>query len=113
MAYKKTILLPAVKGDELELKIFTDENCLVYEGPFGIGEPIGKAFLKWEDIELMIIPGIAFDKLLNRMGRGKAYYDKLLTQTSAKKVGVCFQFQVIENVPTEAHDIKMDDLLYA
>lgn len=105
---KKNIILPAVKGNNLELKIFSGTNNMTKGETYGIGEPIGKIFNKPEEIDLIIVPGIAFDKNNNRLGRGKAYYDKLLKTTKAFKVGVCFDFQLIENVPVNEYDIKMD-----
>jgi len=45
------------------------------------------------------------------MGRGKAYYDKLLSSLKAFKLGVCFDFQLLQLVPTDEHDIKMDQIL--
>ena len=48
-----------------------------------------------EEIDLIVVPGVAFDKQHNRMGRGKAYYDKLLTRLTCPKVGLCFDFQLL------------------
>ena len=51
---------------------------------------------------------MAFDKSCNRLGRGKGYYDSLLKNTNAIKIGICYDFQLFESIPTEPHDIKMD-----
>lgn len=107
-AVSKKIILPSIKGDELELKRFTGVKDLVKGASFGIGEPSGKVWNNLEEIDLIIVPGIAFDKNKNRLGRGKAYYDKLLKSTTALKIGVCFDFQFMESVPTDTHDVKMD-----
>jgi len=109
---KKKILLPVVKGNELELKVFHGIDKMHTGSAFGIQEPIGPAFQHFLEIDMIVVPGIAFDKERNRLGRGKAYYDKLLkVAPQAKKIGVCFDFQFIEKVPVEAHDIAMDEVL--
>lgn len=105
---KKKIILPVVNGDRLDLKEFTGSSNLRAETHFGIGEPDGELFEQVDKIDLIIVPGVAFDKSLNRLGRGKAYYDKLLRNTQALKIGVCFDFQMIESVPIDKYDVKMD-----
>jgi 5-formyltetrahydrofolate cyclo-ligase len=54
------------------------------------------------------VPGVAFDRNGNRIGRGKGYYDRLLEQTRAITVGVGYGFQLIEDIPAEPHDIAVD-----
>ena len=105
---KKRIILPIVKGDTLILKEFSGMSKMKIGEQFGIAEPIGKPFEEVEQLDLIIVPGVAFDEERNRLGRGKAYYDKLLKSTTALKVGVCFDFQLIDKVPVDEHDIKMD-----
>ena len=104
----KKIILPVVNGDRLDLKEFLGLSNLKTGKSFGIGEPEGELFKQADKIDLIIVPGVAFDKSLNRIGRGKAYYDKLLKESKALKIGVCFDFQLIEKVPTDEFDIKMD-----
>jgi len=105
---QKIIILPVVKGDELELKVFSGIQNMVKSQSFGINEPVGENFCDHEKIDLIIVPGVAFDMNNNRLGRGKAYYDKLLKTTQAYKAGVCFDFQLIDYVPVDEYDIKMD-----
>lgn len=107
-AGSKTLLLPCVKGDELELRYFDGEERLQPGEGYAIPEPVGKLFTDWGKIDLILVPGVAFDKSGNRLGRGKGYYDKVLKQTGAYKLGVCFDFQLVERVPVEPHDVKMD-----
>lgn len=109
---EKRIILPVVNGDKLELKEFKGVNELVAGDRFGIPEPDGPIFQNPLDIELIIVPGVAFDKDGNRMGRGKAYYDKLLRTSKAYKLGICFSFQVFENVPFDELDVRMDEVLF-
>ena len=109
-AKSKTILLPAIIGDELELRVYSGADDLT-TGPYNIPEPVGKPFTELAGIDLIVIPGMAFDRLGNRLGRGKGYYDKLLPQLDAFKIGLCFPFQLVEEVPVEAFDICMDAVL--
>ena len=60
------------------------------------------------DIDIVIVPGVAFDKKYNRMGYGKGYYDRFLKDMTALKIGVCHSFQLVDEIPSEPHDIKMD-----
>ena len=69
------------------------------------------AVLPEEDIDLVIVPGVAFDRQHNRLGRGKGFYDRLLSTLSAPKIGICYSFQLKEHIPTEPFDKKMDLIL--
>lgn len=105
---KKRILLPTIIGDDLKLVTYTGKESLS-TGTFGILEPAKDApEVPPREVELIVVPGIAFDRTGNRMGRGKGYYDRLLTQISAPKAGLCFDFQLVDKVPTEAFDRPMD-----
>ena len=75
---------------------------------FGILEPTGEIFSDYEKIDLMIIPGVAFDRERKRIGRGRGFYDRLLAVNQNKKMGICFSCQLVESVPTEDFDVKMD-----
>lgn len=110
-ATKKRIILPVVKGSQLELKEFKGVHDLVAGEHFGIPEPKGPLFEHPEKIDLIIVPGVAFDNNNNRMGRGKAYYDQLLKESKAYKVGLCFPFQLFDKVPFDDLDVKMDEVL--
>ncbi|MCB2197246.1 MAG: 5-formyltetrahydrofolate cyclo-ligase [Bacteroidetes bacterium] len=108
---KKTIILPVVKDDELELRVFTGIENMSVGKAFNIGEPTGKPYTDIQSIDLILVPGVAFDHQNNRLGRGKAYYDKLLKSVNASKVGICFDFQIVDSVPVDEHDIKMDRVI--
>lgn len=105
----KKILLPAVTGDkDMELREYNSDEDL-REGCFGIMEPCGSPVTEYDDIDVVVVPGMAFDGNRNRLGRGKGYYDRFLEKADkAYKIGVCFPFQRLEAIPTEPHDIKMD-----
>lgn len=110
-AKEKRIILPVVNGEDLELKEFKGVDELVAGENFGIPEPQGPIFESPEQIQMILVPGVAFDKNNNRMGRGKAYYDKLLRSSKAYKMGVCFCFQLFEEVPYDELDVEMDMII--
>ena len=106
----KRIVLPVVVGDVLELRLYTGPDDLA-TGAYGIAEPIGEPFTDYAAIGLVVVPGVAFDAEGHRLGRGKGYYDKLLPLIAAPKIGICFPFQLIEEVPAEPFDIRMDAVI--
>ncbi len=109
----KRVLLPVVKGEELVLHLYEGESSL-REGAFGIMEPQGPLFAPehYDEIELAIIPGMAFDGAGHRLGRGKGFYDRLLPKLeSSKLVGVCWPFQLLDEVPAEPHDISVEEVI--
>lgn len=115
MAYQAghRVLLPVVAGKELELRLYEGEESL-REGAYNIMEPVGSLFPQeeYDQIELAIIPGMAFDAMGHRLGRGKGYYDRLLPQlTAAYKIGVCYPFQFVSDVPSEEHDVRMNEVI--
>ena len=106
----KTVLLPVIDGDDLRLKIHTGTT---QTGSYSIQEPIGEEFTCYKEITLAIVPGMAFDKKGNRLGRGRGFYDRTLPKLAeAYKIGLCFPFQFLESIPCEAYDITMDAVLY-
>lgn len=109
---EKRVLLPCVDGDDLRLRQYTGPECLKAGEQFGIGEPTGPEYTNLDSVELIIVPGVAFDRTGNRMGRGRGFYDRLLKSTpNAYKVGVAFDFQVVDSVPVEEFDVKMDKVI--
>ncbi len=104
---QKILILPVVNGKNLILKEYNDSSKLL-TGAYGIQEPTGELFSDYNKIDLAIIPGVSFDKVGNRLGRGKGYYDRLLPKIKAFKIGICFSFQLSEKIPVEPHDTKMN-----
>jgi len=113
-AQGKTVLLPKVIDEShLELIPFNGEDKLIESGPYKILEPVGKSFKNYDTIDIAIVPGVAFDKQGNRLGHGKAYYDReLKLMPKAYKIGICFAFQILENIPIDVHDIPMNCILH-
>lgn len=106
---KKQFLLPAIVGNEMVLKQYSASDPLS-KGLHGIMEPDSLLNFNGE-IELGIIPGIAFDEHKNRLGRGKGYYDRFFSDNQSLKIGVCFDFQLLETIPVSLHDVKMDKIV--
>ena len=80
-------------------------------GPYGIQQPrMPQAeALPMEDIDLSIVPGVAFDKQNHRLGRGAGYYDRFLMSFPSGKptIGLAYDFQILDSLPTEEHDIPV------
>lgn len=102
----KKFFLPRVNG--VNLDILPYDQTRLELGSFQIEEPTGDDLTDPSEIELIIVPAVAFDRNGNRLGRGKGFYDRLLQTTSATKIGVGYDFQLIEEIPAEPHDIPMD-----
>lgn len=108
----KRVLLPIVINEtEMELCLYHGKEKM-REGAFHIMEPYGEAFTDYSSIGVAVIPGMAFDERGNRLGRGKGYYDRILAPlTLLYKIGVCFPYQLVREVPTTIHDIRMDEVI--
>lgn len=104
-------LFPRMEGETLGVFRHSQEG-LWLEGPFGLREPDPGTCERVypEYIDLALIPGLAFDARGGRLGRGKGYYDRLLGDPRFRgiKVGFCHEWQLVDLVPREAHDIAMD-----
>lgn len=103
---RKHFFLPRVNGVNLDLLPYIESE--LEKGAYDIEEPTGSNLADVEDIDLMIIPAVAFDRRGNRLGRGKGFYDRLLSTTRATKVGVGYEFQLMDELPSESHDVPMD-----
>lgn len=106
---RKHFFLPRVNGVNLEILPY-DESKLEL-GAFHIEEPAGDDLTDVNEIELMVIPAVAFDRKGNRLGRGKGFYDRLLKSSSALKIGVGYEFQLLDEIPCEPHDVAMDMII--
>jgi 5-formyltetrahydrofolate cyclo-ligase len=103
---EKQILLPSIDGNRLVLKQYLPDGQLIQKS-LGIWEPdLSKNYEG--NVDLVIVPGIAFDRKKNRLGRGKGYYDRFFKKFKPFKIGVGFDFQMLQSIPTARHDIKMN-----
>lgn len=111
----KKLVLPAIEGGRMIFREYTGEADLD-AGAFGIRQPRRGKIVGPEEIELMIVPGMAFDNEGWRLGRGKGFYDNYLSSPGAgciHKVGVCLPHQFVDEVPHEPHDVTMDAVITA
>ncbi|NPA54227.1 MAG: 5-formyltetrahydrofolate cyclo-ligase [Aquificae bacterium] len=106
---KKVILLPKVKDKDI-LPIQVKNLSTLKSGYAGIKEPEGNP-VSPEIIDVIVIPGIAFDKRGYRLGYGKGFYDRFLKKTKGLKVGLAYDFQVLDKLPKEEHDVPVDILI--
>ena len=84
----------------------------IVTGKFGVREPGSScAEIALDKFDLVLVPGLAFDRAGNRLGRGRGFYDRLLVETSGIKCGVSYDFQLLEKIPAEPHDAKVNFIL--
>lgn len=108
---RKHFFLPRVNG--VNLDILPYDRSRLHLGAFNIEEPDGDDLTDISSIELIIVPAVAFDRNGNRVGRGKGYYDRLLADTKATKIGIGYDFQFIDGDDIEAddHDVPLDIII--
>jgi 5-formyltetrahydrofolate cyclo-ligase len=80
----------------------------IFAGKFGISEPLLSCeAMPLEELDLVLVPGLAFDARGHRLGRGRGFYDRILAAASGVKCGVAYDFQLREEIPVEAHDERV------
>ena len=112
--YKKNIIVPISNPTNHSLTLSHLKSWEELSiGSYGILEPRIEKIRKTnvDDIELIIVPGVAFDEKGNRLGHGKGYYDRMLKNASAPIVALAFEFQIIENIPVAEHDRPVDMII--
>ncbi len=114
----KRVAVPAVKGGGLAVFEVADYDGSFEKGSFGIPEPKEghRKLVKQEVIDLVIVPGVVFDKHGGRIGFGKGYYDRFLKglreiNRNAHVIGLAFEMQVVEELKLEKNDVKMDKVI--
>ena len=113
----KRVAVPLVDLENKELELFEikDRAADLKKGAFGIWEPRRRRtmLVRPRSVDLVIVPGVAFDRSRNRLGRGLGFYDRFLKRLkrSTPAVGLAFSFQVVSKVPVESHDQKLDKIL--
>ena len=107
---KKNVYLPAFFQKTYVIRKFTSFKDLE-EGPFNILQPVNNLTIDVDQLDLAILPGVAFDKSGTRLGYGKGVYDQLLMNSKIFGVGLAFDFQVKDKLPRESHDIVLDMLI--
>ncbi len=106
----KRVAYPVVNGSSLEFRLVTGDDELL-AGAYGIREPAASCpVMAIGEADIIVVPGVAYDVTGHRIGYGKGYYDKALHQMEGRGhlVGFCFDFQVVEALKEEPHDVRMD-----
>jgi len=112
---KKEWVFPRVRGEELHFYRVNNIDKDMQIGAFGIMEPIdGLEEVAVEEVDVFLCPGLGFDRKGGRIGRGRGFYDRILKQSkpAAVKMGVCFPFQIVDDIVMEAYDVRMDGVIY-
>lgn len=97
--------------------ILDDNNMKAYRGnnfilnKYNILEPDINNTIEVDDFDVILVPIVAFDDKCNRLGHGKGYYDKFLTNKKGLKIGLAYQIQKFEEIPTDLNDIKLDYII--
>lgn len=103
----KQVYLPVMQGEGLLLRRFTGEERL-REACFGVCEPEDGEVLPLSQIDLIVVPAVGYDRMGNRLGHGKGFYDRLLGSGDALKIGICFDYQLFDAIPVSEFDIAVD-----
>lgn len=114
LAQGKTAALPRFStesGDYVAAQVREVARDLT-PGRFGVLEPRPDCpVFPMNRLDLLLVPGVAFDLCGRRLGRGKGFYDRLLVQVTGSKCGVAYDFQIVPEVPAEPHDMRVNCLV--
>lgn len=112
----KIICVPICRKDKetMQPNIFQDHGKLK-KGPYGVLEPVREDLIDPADLDLVIVPGLAFDKKGNRLGRGKGCYDRFLNRLpqNTASIGLAFDFQILPAIPTTSDDVSVQKVIFS
>jgi 5-formyltetrahydrofolate cyclo-ligase len=111
LTFGKRVILPKVKGTELALYEIADWDRDVSPGAWGIPEPHENRPVGLDEIDLILMPGAAFDEHGNRVGYGAGFYDKLLSSYTKTTVALAFEAQIVPLIPAEPHDVPVTKIV--
>lgn len=107
--HRKRIAYPLVRGNEIDfIEVVRRED--LQPGTFGVLEPCSGATIGVRDLDLLVVPGVAFDLAGHRLGYGKGFYDRALHLIAGqgRLIGLCFEMQIVNELPAQSHDVRMD-----
>jgi 5-formyltetrahydrofolate cyclo-ligase len=107
---KKEVLIPVTDDHHIAFFRFHSFDDLA-PGKFGILEPKSRDPENRLEPDLVIVPGVSFGLCMHRLGYGRGYYDRYLARSPAYRIGICFDFQVVERLPTHENDERMDEII--
>lgn len=113
-ATDKELFLPRVlDGETMAFYAYAPEQALERSASFGLLEPrLDGVEVDPQRLDLLVIPALAYDRAGYRLGRGKGYYDRYLTRTAARRLGVTFGLLRFDSLPHDAWDLPVEDVLY-
>ena len=90
--------------------VLRDFDRELVKGKFGLLEPDSDTARRVDPgkLDVLLVPGLAFDETGNRLGRGRGFFDRILQETTGTKFALAYDFQLVEEVPVEGHDVRMD-----
>jgi 5-formyltetrahydrofolate cyclo-ligase len=112
----KIIAVPVCVKNKTSLRpALLDSHAHLKKGPYGVSEPVISRYIALKDLDLVVAPGLAFDKKGNRLGRGKGYYDRFLKQIpkDTPSIGLAYRLQILPRVPTTPSDVSVTKVLFA
>lgn len=112
----KIVTVPVCEEDRITLRpCILDSHAKLRKGPYGVWEPAERKCARLNNLDLVIVPGVAFDKKGGRLGRGKGFYDRFLETlpTHTVSIGLAFHFQILPKVPAHKHDVNVKKVLFA
>jgi 5-formyltetrahydrofolate cyclo-ligase len=107
----KRVVLPKVRGKELALFEIKELDADVSAGAWGISEPRENNPVALASVDLIIVPGLAFDERGNRLGYGAGFYDKLLASCTTTTAALAYEVQIVPNVPAAEHDVPIQKIV--
>lgn len=111
LAAGKRVALPKVKGKDLAFYEIKDFETDVVPGTWGILEPHEKNPITLDPIDLIIVPGVAFDERCNRLGYGAGFYDRVLSKYKLSTVAIAFEVQLVPDVPMSQQDVPVQKIV--
>ena len=112
----KTVCVPVCKKDRETMQpAILEEQAQLKKGPYGVWEPVAGRFVRPDKLDLVIVPGLAFDQKGARLGRGKGCYDRFLASLpqDTPSIGLAFDFQILPSIPTTAQDISVRKIIFS
>ena len=111
LAENASVVLPRLDGDNMDFYPYSPQS--MHSGAMGISEPDGDTPVAPSDIDVMILPGLAFTADGLRLGRGKGYYDRYMSREGfhAHTIGICHTVQLLDTLPVESHDKSIDEVI--
>ncbi len=111
LASGKRVILPKVAGNELSLFEIRDFDKDISPGSWNIPEPHEMSPARITEVDLIVVPGAAFDEHGNRIGYGAGFYDKLLADWKKPAIALAFELQIVSTVPSTDHDIPIKKIV--